>query len=153
MRVSPAGISVSSHGEAPPILQILPGGSLTVAYAAALPGQWKNEIRLQTSTDGGAHWGAAERLHPERIGAHSYLSAAVTAAGEPVFARKTAVIRHVKLGADSSPHPKLAMDQFVLHPKVVELFAELDRLQNGWIDRIEVCHGIPLDLFVREAAA
>jgi hypothetical protein len=45
------------------------------------------------------------------------------------------------------------MDQFVLHPKVVELFAELDRLQNGWIDRIEVCHGLPLDLFVREAAA
>ena len=74
-------------------------------------------------------------------------------AGEPVFARKTAVIRHVKLGADNGPHPKLAMDQFVLHPKVVELLAELDRLQNGWIDRIEVCHGIPLDLFVREAAA
>ena len=86
VRVSPAGISVSAHGEAPPILQILPGGSLTVAYAAALPGKWKNEIRLQRSTDGGAHWGAAEHLHPERIGAHSYLSATVTAAGEPVFA-------------------------------------------------------------------
>lgn len=86
VRVSPAGISVSAHGEAPPVLQILPGGSLTVAYAAALPGKWKNEIRLQSSTDGGAHWSAAEHLHAERIGAHSYLSATVTAAGEPVFA-------------------------------------------------------------------
>jgi hypothetical protein len=86
VRVSPAGISVSAHGEAPPVLQILPGGSLTVAYAAALPGKWKNEIRLQRSNDGGAHWSAAEHLHPERIGAHSYLSATVTAAGEPVFA-------------------------------------------------------------------
>lgn len=86
VRVSPAGMTVSAHGEAPPVLQILPGGALTVAYAAALPGKWKNEIRLQRSTDGGAHWSAAEHLHPERMGAHSYLSATVTAAGEPVFA-------------------------------------------------------------------
>jgi len=110
VRVSPAGMSVSSHGEAPPILQILPGGGLTVAYAAALPGKWKNEIRLQTSTDGGAHWGAAERLHPERIGAHSYLSAAVTAAGEPVFAWLDDSTGHMGLHAKLGAAPPVTLD-------------------------------------------
>jgi hypothetical protein len=110
VRVSPAGMSVSAHGEAPPILQILPGGGLTVAYAAALPGKWKNEIRLQRSTDGGAHWGAAERLHPERIGAHSYLSAAVTAAGEPVFAWIDDSTGHMGLHAKLGAAPPVTLD-------------------------------------------
>ncbi|MFP5287152.1 MAG: hypothetical protein ACLGI9_15535, partial [Thermoanaerobaculia bacterium] len=70
----------------PPALEILPGGNLVVAYPVALPGKWKNEIRLQRSADGGAHWSEPELLHPERIGAHSFLSSAVTAEGEPVFA-------------------------------------------------------------------
>lgn len=110
VRVSPAGISVSAHGESPPILQILPGGGLTVAYAAALPGKWKNEIRLQSSTDGGAHWGAAERLHPERIGAHSYVSAAVTAAGEPVFAWLDDSTGQMGLHAKLGAAPPMALD-------------------------------------------
>jgi hypothetical protein len=110
VRVSPAGMSVSAHGEAPPILQILPGGGLTVAYAVALPGKWKNEIRLQRSTDGGAHWGAAERLHPERIGAHSYLSAAVTAAGEPVFAWLDDSTGHMGLHAKLGAAPPVTLD-------------------------------------------
>lgn len=110
VRVSPAGISVSAHGEAPPILQILPGGGLTVAYAAALPGKWKNEIRLQSSTDGGVHWGAAERLHPERIGAHSYLSATVTAAGEPVFAWLDDSTGHMGLHAKLGAAPPVTLD-------------------------------------------
>jgi hypothetical protein len=110
VRVSSAGISVSAHGEAPPVLQILPGGALTVAYAAALPGKWKNEIRLQTSTDGGAHWEEAERLHPERIGAHSYLSAAVTAAGEPVFAWLDDSTGHMGLHAKVGAAPAVTLD-------------------------------------------
>lgn len=110
VRVSPAGLSVSAHGEAPPVLQILPSGSLTVAYAAALPGKWKNEIRLQSSTDGGAHWGIAEHLHPERIGAHSYLSSAVTAAGEPVFAWLDDSTGHMGLHAKVGAAPPVTLD-------------------------------------------
>ncbi len=86
VRVSPAGLSVTAHGETPPALEVLPGGKLVVAYPVALPGKWKNEIRLQRSADGGAHWSHPELLHPERIGAHSFLSSAVTPGGEPVFA-------------------------------------------------------------------
>jgi hypothetical protein len=86
VRVSPAGLSVKAHGETPPALEILPGSTLVVAYPVALPGKWKSEIRLQRSADGGAQWSAPELLHAERIGSHSYLSSAVTPAGEPVFA-------------------------------------------------------------------
>jgi hypothetical protein len=110
VRVSPAGITVSSHGEAPPVLQILPGGSLAVAYAAALPGKWKNEIRLQRSADGGAHWGEPGRLHPERIGAHSYFSATVTSAGEPVFAWLDDSTGHMGLHAQLGDAPPVTLD-------------------------------------------
>ena len=86
VRVSPAGLPVTAHGETPPALEILSGGDLVVAYPVALPGKWKNEIRLQRSADGGEHWSDPELLHAERIGAHSFLSSAVTPGGEPVFA-------------------------------------------------------------------
>src|SRR5262245_48467603 len=73
--------------------------------------------------------------------------------GEPVFARKTKVLRHVKFGGDNGPAPQLALDQFALQAKVVELFHEMTRLQNGWIDQIEVRHGLPMQMVVREEAA
>jgi hypothetical protein len=86
VRVTPAGLSTTAHGETPPALEILPGGVLVAAYPVTLPGKWKSEIRLQRSTDGGAHWSRPELLHAERHGSHSFLSSVVTPAGEPVFA-------------------------------------------------------------------
>jgi len=86
VRVSPAGLEATAHGETPPALEVLPGGALIVAYPVALPGKWKNEIRVQRSADGGAHWSPPELLHAERHGAHSFLSSAVSSTGEPVFA-------------------------------------------------------------------
>lgn len=99
VQVSPAGLSVTAHGETPPALEILPGGTLVVAYPVALPGKWKNEIRLQRSMDGGAHWSAPELLHAERMGAHSFLSSAVTRRGEPVFAWLDDSTGHIGLHA------------------------------------------------------
>jgi hypothetical protein len=60
--VSPEGVTTSSHGEVPPLIQALPGGILVVAYAVPLPGQWRNEIHLQRSTDGGRTWSAPRPL-------------------------------------------------------------------------------------------
>jgi len=99
VRVSPAGLPVTAHGETPPALEVLPGGELVVAYPVALPGKWKNEIRLQRSADGGEHWSEPELLHAERLGAHSFLSSAVTAAGEPVFAWLDDSTGHIGLHA------------------------------------------------------
>lgn len=110
VRVSPAGLSVTAHGETPPALEVLPGGVLVAAYPVALPGKWKNEIRLQRSSDGGAHWSAAELLHAERMGSHSFLSSAVTPAGEPVFAWLDDSTGHMGLHARRGAAPPVTLD-------------------------------------------
>jgi hypothetical protein len=110
VRVSPAGLSVTAHGETPPALEVLPGGALVVAYPVELPGKWKNEIRLQRSSDGGAHWSDPELLHAERIGSHSYLSSAVTPAGEPVFAWLDDSTGHMGLHARWGAAPPVTLD-------------------------------------------
>jgi hypothetical protein len=81
VRVSPPGAKVDTNGNAPPILAILRGGLLVTAYPVSLPGHWKSEVRVQRSTDRGVSWSAGILAHPQRVGAHSYLSAAVTPAG------------------------------------------------------------------------
>lgn len=110
VRVSPAGFSVTAHGETPPALEILPGGVLVVAYPVALPGKWKNEIRLQRSSDGGEHWSTPELLHAERHGAHSFLSSTVTSAGEPVFAWLDDSTGHMGLHARRGEAPPVTLD-------------------------------------------
>lgn len=100
--LSPPGVEVSAHGEVPPALEVLPDGTLVVAYPVSLPGKFKGEIRLQRSTDGGRTWSEARLLHDDGRGdghrggrgddgggdpgSHSFLSSTVNAAGEAVFA-------------------------------------------------------------------
>jgi hypothetical protein len=81
VRVSPPGAKVNTSGNAPPVLAILRDGLLVTAYPVSLPGHWKSEIRVQRSTDRGVSWSAGILAHPPSMGAHSYLSAAVTPAG------------------------------------------------------------------------
>lgn len=110
VRVSPAGLSTTAHGETPPALEILPGGALLIAYPVALPGKWKSEIRLQRSTDGGAHWSRPELLHAERHGSHSFLSSVVTPAGEPVFAWLDDSTGHMGLHVRRGESPPVTLD-------------------------------------------
>ena len=81
VRVSPPGAKVNTNGNAPPILAILRDGLLVAAYPVTLPGHWKSEVRVQRSTDRGATWSESRLPHPQRVGTHSFLSAAVTPAG------------------------------------------------------------------------
>lgn len=84
--VSLPAAQVSSHGEVPPVLAILPGGTLVVAYTVSLPGRFKGEIRVQRSTDGGGTWSAPILLHDDgEVGSHSFLDVAVTGRGEAFF--------------------------------------------------------------------
>lgn len=110
VRVSPAGLSVTAHGETPPALEILPGGALVIAYPVALPGKWKNEIRLQRSSDGGANWSKPELLHAERHGSHSFLSSTVTPEGEPVFAWLDDSTGHMGLHVRRGEEPPVTLD-------------------------------------------
>jgi hypothetical protein len=85
--VTPPGISTSAHGEVPPLLEVLPGGVLVVAYPVPIPGKWQNEVHLQRSTDGGATWSKPVPFEAggER-GSHNELASAVTPGGTLVLA-------------------------------------------------------------------
>lgn len=84
--VSPSGTVTAAGTESPPTLEILPGGTLVAGYSVALPGKWKSEIRVQSSSDQGATWSAPRLIHPERSGSHSFLSSAITSTGTAAFA-------------------------------------------------------------------
>ncbi len=84
--VSPADLEVTAHGETPPAFEILSDGTMLAAYPVSLPGKWKGELRLQRSTDRGATWSAPRLLHPQRHGAHSFLSSAALPHGGAAFA-------------------------------------------------------------------
>jgi hypothetical protein len=81
--LSAPGASASAHGETPPWIAALPGGTLFAAYTVALPGKWQSEIRTQRSTDGGATWSEPAMLAVggDR-GSHNELAAGVAVNGE-----------------------------------------------------------------------
>ena len=85
--LTPPGVSTSAHGETPPLLAALPDGTLVAAYTVPMPGKWQAEVRLQRSTDGGAHWSPPVPLMAggDR-GSHNEIAAAVTSGGHLVLA-------------------------------------------------------------------
>jgi len=118
--VSPPGLAVSAHGEAAPVLEVLPGGALVTAYPVALPGKWKNELRVQRSADGGATWSEAGLLHPRREGSHSYLSSALTAQGTVAFAWLDDRTGHMGLHTAASPDGVTVSAGQTLDPETCE---------------------------------
>jgi hypothetical protein len=81
VRISPPGVKAVTNGNAPPVLAVLPNGTLVAAYPIFVPGHWKSEIRVQRSTDRGATWSPGRLPYPQRVGTHSFLSGAVTSSG------------------------------------------------------------------------
>ncbi|MEN9556810.1 MAG: hypothetical protein RLZZ536_298 [Planctomycetota bacterium] len=72
---------------------------------------------------------------------------------QPVFNPPPTVIREVKFGGDNSPRPELATDDFALKSQVVELFKHLDQHPSCHIETLEIKHGLPFRMLIREAAA
>lgn len=77
----------------------------------------------------------------------------VVANGQPVLDPPPTIIREVKFGAENGPRPELHVDDFMLKSQVVELLDALDDLCDGVIDVLEVKHGLPFRMLIREAAA
>ncbi len=71
--------------------------------------------------------------------------------GEPVFDPPPHVVREVKFGGENGPRHELEADDFALKSQVVELFAQLGRLGSGTVEQLEVKHGLPFRLSVKEA--
>ncbi len=73
--------------------------------------------------------------------------------GEPVLDPRPTVVREHKFGGDNGPRPELRSDDFLLKQQVIELCTMLDDLQDGVIDVLEVKHGLPFRMILREAVA
>jgi hypothetical protein len=85
--VSPPGVTTNAGGETPPVLQVLADGTLLAAYTLSLPGQWRNQIVVQRSTDGGATWSVPQALpNGGDPGSQDQFSATAVSGGPLVFA-------------------------------------------------------------------
>lgn len=72
-----------------------------------------------------------------------YIEGLEIRAGEPVFNPAPIVFAEVKLDACNEPPPEIDLPDFELRSEVTRLMAELDRLADGLIERIDVRYGIP----------
>jgi len=72
--------------------------------------------------------------------------------GVPVLCPPPRVIREVKFGAENGPRPEAAIEDFLLKSQVVEFFDQLSRLGDGVVESVEVRHGLPFRMTVREPA-
>jgi hypothetical protein len=73
--------------------------------------------------------------------------------GEPRLPSLTHVIREVKFGGENGIRPESQCSDFTLKGPVVEMLQYFDRLGNCHIDVLEIKHGLPFRMLVREEVA
>jgi hypothetical protein len=64
-------------------------------------------------------------------------------AGQPVLDHGVKVVRVTRLAGESAGTRSIGTDEFELKRAVRDLFAELARLENGLILKLEFRHGLP----------
>jgi hypothetical protein len=74
------------------------------------------------------------------------------AGGQPILDPAPVIVREHKFGGENGSRAELAIADFLLKQQVVELFAFFDEFQNGVIDTLEIKHGLPFRMIVRETA-
>ena len=73
--------------------------------------------------------------------------------GEPVLDPRPVLVREHKFGGENGARPELTSPDFALKQQVIELFEFFDEMKDGVIDVLEVKHGLPFRMVVREVAA
>lgn len=73
--------------------------------------------------------------------------------GQPVLDPPPAIVYEVKFGAENGSRIELEKDDFALKSQMIEFFRYLDELGDGVIELLEIKHGLPFRMFIREAAA
>ena len=76
----------------------------------------------------------------------------VVRGGQPVLDPLPEIIREVKFCSETGPRPELAIDDFLLKAQVVEFFDQLHVLGDGIIESLEIKHGLPFRMTVRDPA-
>ena len=70
--------------------------------------------------------------------------------GDPVLDPPPVIVRDIKLGGENGPRRELGANDFALKSQIVEFFSELDDLGNGTVDMIEIKHGLPFRMSIKE---
>ena len=73
--------------------------------------------------------------------------------GEPVMNPRPRVIREYRFARENGPRPEIAKTDFALKAEVIDLFAQLEAVGDGVIERIEVQHGLPFRMTFEEVYA
>lgn len=76
----------------------------------------------------------------------------VVRGGQPILDPPPEIVREVRFGAENGPRPEAAIEDFLLKAPVVEFFDQLSRLGDGIVESLEVKHGLPFRMTVREPA-
>lgn len=71
---------------------------------------------------------------------------------EPVLDPQPGIVREIKFGSENGPRPELTADDFALKSQVVEMFDHLDQLRDCHIESLEIKHGLPFRMLIREPA-
>jgi len=77
----------------------------------------------------------------------------VVADGQVVMDPPPRVVREVKFGSENGARRESSLGDFALKAQVVEFMQYIDDLQDGVIDVLEVKHGLPFRMILREVAA
>jgi hypothetical protein len=70
--------------------------------------------------------------------------------GEIKFDPQPEVIVDLRLDEESEPRSELELDDFSLRPQVCRLFAEIESLKNGTIEKLIVYAGLPSRITLRK---
>lgn len=73
--------------------------------------------------------------------------------GEPAIDTSLRVVRDVKFGGENGPRPEHGSANFVLKAQHLALFAEMDRIGDGWIELLEFKYGLPFRALIAAPAA
>ena len=70
--------------------------------------------------------------------------------GAPVFDPPPIVVRDVKFSGENGARYELEATDFFLKKEVIKFFAQLTHMRNGTVEMLEIKHGLPFLLRIRE---
>lgn len=73
--------------------------------------------------------------------------------GEPIDSPTLEIIREIKFGGENGSRPELQTGDFLLKSQVIEMLEHFDRVRDCHIEVLEIKHGLPFRMLVREAPA
>src|SRR5688500_11835612 len=121
-----------------------------VALAAAADGDRSNSPHLSKKHLSTARMRLLELMQNLNFG---HIDRLEFVDGEPVLDPRPVLVREHKFGGENGPRPELTAVNFALKQQVIELFVFFDERRDGVIDVLEIKHGLPFRMIVKDVQA